>query len=460
MASLSAIEDPAPHSTSTFFSFTKMNTTHLFNPHSGLTRLIVASSLVISSTGAVKAADGTWKTTGGNWSEAANSWVNSTVADGAGSTANLTNDISANASVTIDTTSRTLGVLNIGDTDATNNFTLSQSGAATLTFNNNSAKAQLNVVSGSGAQGAALSVPLKLDSSLDISNSSSGLLTFNSGATISANSTGTKTVANVGTGSGGTLISGIISNGSGTVALAQSSATSNLTISGANTYTGGTTISAGVLTVSSGSVAALGAGSVNLTGGKLVYNTTTSTNGTRPSEINVAKASLSGNGTIRSAVTVGTGGVIAPTIGNALRLQIAGSNITGTAVTMNDGSAFAFDLAAVTPSHLRFLSFANNDLVLNGSVFLNITNAKAGTYTLMSFFTDTSGTIAATSGVVSSGLTLGSGFDGFDAQINYNPGTISLTLATSTIPEPATYGVILGLAACVFAARRNRSRAI
>ena len=430
-----------------------MNNTLLLNPHLGLTRLILASSLVISATYAVQAADGTWKTAGGDWSAAATSWVD-TIADGAGATANITNNIAANATVTIDTTSRTLGVLNMGDTNGTNNFTLTQSGGATLFFNNTSSNAQLNVVSGSGTQATALSVPLKLDSSLDISNSSSGLLTFNTGSTISGNSTGTKTVSNVGTGSGGTLISGVISNGSGTVALAQNSATSSLTISGANTYTGGTTVSAGKLTVNTGG--ALGTGPVNLTGGSLVYNTTTSTTGQFPSTISVENASLSGTGNIRSAVTVGAGGIITPSVGNGLKLNIAGGNITGTAVTMNTGSAFAFDLAAATPSQLRFFSFVSNDLVLNGDVFLNITNAKAGTFTLMSFFTDPSGTSAATSGVVTTGLTLGSGFTGFDALINYNPGTISLTLTTSTIPEPSTFSAILGLAACAFAGSRRR----
>ena len=204
---------------------------------------------------------------------------------------------------------------------------------------------------------------------------------------------------------------------------------------------------------------ALGAGAVNVTGGSLVYNATTAIAGQVPATISVANASLSGNGNIRSAVTVGAGGIIAPTVGNGGKLIIAGGNITGTAVTMNNGSAFAFDLAAVTPSQLRFTGFQAGDLALNGTVSLNITNAKAGTFTLMSFFTDSSGTTAATSGVVSSGLTLGSGFTGFDALINYNPGTISLTLATSNIPEPSTYGVILGLAACAFVgSRRHRNR--
>src|SRR6187402_3878896 len=66
------------------------------------------------------AADGTWVgTANGNWSVASNWSSNPTVPGGTGSTVGLTLDIAATRTVTIDTTSRTVGTLNIGDSNGT-----------------------------------------------------------------------------------------------------------------------------------------------------------------------------------------------------------------------------------------------------------------------------------------------------------------------------------------------------
>ena len=67
---------------------------------------------------------------------------------------------------------------------------------------------------------------------------------------ITANSAGTKTITNSGTGVGSVVISGVIGDGSGQVAVTQNSTTSALTLSGANTYTGDTTVTSGTLIVS------------------------------------------------------------------------------------------------------------------------------------------------------------------------------------------------------------------
>ena len=80
------------------------------------TRLILAAVTAMGLGGErAWGADGVWtKEAGGNWSAAAN-WAGGVMANGAGATAWLTNNITANRTVTLDTTARTLGLLHLGD---------------------------------------------------------------------------------------------------------------------------------------------------------------------------------------------------------------------------------------------------------------------------------------------------------------------------------------------------------
>ncbi|MFZ9937153.1 MAG: autotransporter-associated beta strand repeat-containing protein, partial [Luteolibacter sp.] len=84
-------------------------------------------------------ADGSWTVdASGNWGTPAN-WATTPagfVADGLEKTASLTNDISADRLVTMNGTSRTLGVLNVGDADGSARYTLAATGGATLTLDN------------------------------------------------------------------------------------------------------------------------------------------------------------------------------------------------------------------------------------------------------------------------------------------------------------------------------------
>src|SRR4029079_13769994 len=84
--------------------------------------------------------------------------------------------------------------------------------------------------------------------------------------------TGTQTITNSGPGS--MRIDGVISDGAtgGKLAIVQSSTTSTLTLTAANTFTGGTTVSAGTLVLSGGNnrlaptstVALAGTGTLNI----------------------------------------------------------------------------------------------------------------------------------------------------------------------------------------------------
>jgi hypothetical protein len=172
---------------------------------------------------------------------------------------------------------------------------------------------------------------------------------------------------------------------------------------------------------------------------------------------------LGGSGTITPAAaasfTVNSGGVLAPgsAAGTVGTLTFDGGTRTGTVVSMLSGSSVSFDLGAGNASDaIRFLNFTSGDLSVAGTVTLNFANTQAGTYELFQFYTDGAGSVTATSGVISSGFTLGSGLSGFTSALNYNAGSISLTV--SAIPEPSSYAALLGAGILGYAVCRRRSR--
>ncbi len=219
--------------------------------------------------GPAQAADGAWNVDStGNWSDTAK-WLGGAIADGVGATANITFNITANnRGPSIDTMSRTLGILNIGDRDATHYYKISSDGSK-LTFDNGVANAQLNQVSTSF--GDTISVPILLRGSLDITNHAAAkTLTISTGVTSSAIS-GTQTISNLGTAAGNVTMSGVIGDDSsgGKIALVQNNANDILTLSGTNTFTGGVTLSAGTLKVGNAKALGAAAGKLTITGGTL-----------------------------------------------------------------------------------------------------------------------------------------------------------------------------------------------
>ncbi len=221
--------------------------------------------------------DGVWNVDStGDWNVAAN-WLDGKIADGVGATANITFDITAdNMGPAIDAMSPTVGVLNIGDRDATHSYKIT---AGKLIFDNGGSNAQIIQVGTSF--GDTIVSLIQLKGSLDITNfSGAKAFTIATGGITSIATGGIQTISNLGTAAGNATISGVIGDGSsgGRIAVVQNNADDILTLSGNNTFSGGVTLSAGTLNL--GSNTALGAtgGKFTITGGTLDSNGKTISN--------------------------------------------------------------------------------------------------------------------------------------------------------------------------------------
>jgi hypothetical protein len=146
-----------------------------------ITRLAVAIIALgfVAGSGQAIAASGSWNVlTAGNWSASSN-WSGSVMADGIGATATINTNITAGRIITINSASRTVGILNIGDTNNSNSFTVAASGGAVLIFDNSGSNSQLNQLANSN--GDKIVTPIVLKGSLDITNlQASSLLTISS----------------------------------------------------------------------------------------------------------------------------------------------------------------------------------------------------------------------------------------------------------------------------------------
>lgn len=183
----------------------------------------------------------------GNWSTAAN-WDNG-IPTSAGDAANFTaNYGTAAKTFTIDTTSRTVGLLNIGDPSASYwAVTIANSGGAALVFDNNGAGALLSKPSATNTALDVISAPITLADNLTIDTAVT--VTNNSGNSIQ--------------------ISGVISE-SGSRSLTKNGV-GGIYLNGANTFSGGTILNAGEIQFNN--AAAFGTGRLTVNGGSLAART-------------------------------------------------------------------------------------------------------------------------------------------------------------------------------------------
>jgi autotransporter-associated beta strand protein len=310
--------------------------------------------------------NGNWNVdNSGNWSTGSN-WTSApSIPDGFQSVVGLTFNITANRTVTIDATPRTVGTLSVGDTDNSHAYTLDASGGAGLTFDNLGLGEA--ILTETGSRTDIISAPITLAGQNNLAITAGGNLTLSG----NIGQTGTQSISKNGTGA--------------------------LTLSGDNSFSGGFTLSQGTLRINSAT--ALGTGNFSTTGSGLVLDNTSgapvtlSTNNTQlwggsftfvgSNDLNMGtgNATMQQNRTI--GVTAGTltigggvgqsGGARTLTKNGAGTLVLAGTNtftgvITHNAGTLQIASSGTLNSGnysaniALSGGTLRYSSFANQTL--------------------------------------------------------------------------------------------------
>ncbi len=419
------------------------------NSKLALPKSLIAAAFMAAGMMNASAASGTWISLGGTdwsgvWSDSTR-WSGNVIADGAGSIADLASVgiTSAGMTVTIDGTSRTVGKLYIGDANGTaGSATVAGSDGGTLIFDNNGSNALLrmgNQVGGGGSSSgnpvSTISAAVGLSDSLDIENNFSlASASMRVSGNISANTAGTKTITHItnagNRGNAGVILSGIISNGAGSIAIVQNSTTGNMTLTRANSYTGGTTITAGTLlltgtgTVGAGNVHVGSAGTWDVSGITAgVYSMT-------------SMQTLSGSGTINAA---GKGIFLAGTLASRDLDVIGDFTLTSTANVDVD----------VTGLGLSDQFTVSGMLTLGGTLNLNTT------YTAQLGDVVTLFDAGLFNGAFNSftGLDLGSG-------LAWDVSRVGIDGSITVIPEPGTLSLVAlaGIAGMVVRSRVARLR--
>ncbi|MES2920614.1 MAG: autotransporter-associated beta strand repeat-containing protein [Verrucomicrobiota bacterium] len=334
--------------------------------------IAVAASLCAPS---AFATDGTWNDLNGNWSTAGN-WTGG-IADGIGAIGNFNiNYATAGKTATIDTTSRTLGTLNIGDLATTfQPLTIAASGGASLIFNNGGLGAQLNKTN-TGNASDLISAPVILADSLTI------------------NITGTNLT-----------LSGIISESGGARSITKTGG-GTVILSGANTYTGDTTISAGTLSITGAGQLGAGyyAGTIS-NAGTFSYNS--SANQTLSGAISGA-GTLTKNGAGTLTLTVANGYTGLTNVTAGVLLITNGSALGTTAANTTVGSAGSLQLqGGISVAENVVIAGQGTGVAVNALTDLTI--AAPGAIRSISGINTLSGTIGLTSGAGGSLVRVDSG---------------------------------------------------
>lgn len=215
-----------------------------------------------------------------------------------------------------------------------------------------------------------------------------------------------------------------------------------LTLTGANTYTGTTTISEGTLKL--GVFAAVPEHGVIGSVGSIAN--TPSINVATGAVFDVSAVpggftlgtgqTLGGTGNMAGMLTVGSGAIVAP--GNS-----PGTITFLSGLALDDGSILDFQIGTISD----MIAVTGGILTgpgVNGGVTLNLSDSGgfgAGTYTLFDFTGATLGDISTDT------FALGSAIPGYDYSLNLNGSTLELNATVSSIPEPSTFTLLLGVAA-------------
>ena len=333
--------------------------------------LRAASAMAIVTSPAAHAVGGNWNVNAaGNWSTATNWSSNPTVpGTAAGDVINLQFNITAARTVTIDTTSRRAGDLNIGDPTATLfSYTLASSGGAVLNLD------------GTGTAAGTV------DFTAAIANTISAPITLVDNGIFRANVANAQTISGVISGAGKSLTFNNDTNGTANAAAASQG---QFLLSGANTYDGGTSISDVRVQVGT-SATALGSGNVTISSGAQVYcaaalnlanNFSIAGNGWTETATGQpfgalrleSGAAVSGNVTLTANAAIGSNtgtGTISGAISGGFNLSKRGAgrvNLSGTNTYSGITSVVSGTLGATQPAALPGLNTLNRISVASGT---------------------------------------------------------------------------------------------
>jgi fibronectin-binding autotransporter adhesin len=139
------------------------------------------------------------------------------------------------------------------------------------------------------------------------------------------------------------------------------------TLTGVNTYTGTTTVSAGQLQISAGSINSSSGITVNGATAEFKYNSATALN--KP--LTIAQGTLSGTGSISTAVTVGSSAILSP--GNS-----PGSQSFSQGLTFGQGGQYTWEINTWAGA----AGIGYDQLAVSGSA-LNITATSGSTFKIL-----------------------------------------------------------------------------
>ena len=372
----------------------------------------LAVGLLALSPGRAFAQSGTWNVdAAGNWSLGTN-WNPAAVpGNAAGDVIGLTNNITAARTVTIDTTSRTVGALNIGDSNNTHAFTLAASGGAGLTFNN-------------GGSGVALTEFGTIQDTVSTPVTLADNLTANVGGQLS--------------------ISGPISESGGSRSLTKSGL-GYLTLGGNNTYTGDTTVT-GRLTVaannalgtSDGATIVSTGGQVRLNNGVTVSGERLTLSGTGESTTEGALRIASGTATWGGIVTLAANSTVLSGGGNVLKIGPG----SGTAINLQGNT---LDYTGAGGHEVLGGVFGTGDIAKRGSGTLTLSgsgNYSGATTIALGKIVANATSALGTSPVTTAGgsLELQGGFDVGGGLLTLNGESLTNVSGNNTYSGPVTTG--------------------
>jgi autotransporter-associated beta strand protein len=259
-----------------------------------------------------------------------------------------------------------------GKISGSGSLVMAGTGLFILSNTNNSFSGGLTITSGTIQLGASGVIPdgtnkgdIAVNGTLDLNGHSEGINGLSGAGTITSGVSGAVTLT-VGNNNDTSTFSGIIQNGSGTMAFTKAGS-GVITLSGANTYTGATTVGAGTLLITNSTGSGTGTGSVGVSSG----------------------ATLGGTGKIgtkASTVTVNNGATLAPGAGSTGRITI-NNNLTfvsGATLNLNinsntpmTGYDQVFDTGTVTLGNAT-LTLTLGYAPTNGQTFTIMDNGSAG----------------------------------------------------------------------------------